>query len=163
MSYNYFSFNLFNFLENEAMEEVVPNLPQTQLRLFERIQQKQKENILKEEKTHDESGVAAADVVEPIKDESWYSSDEDRPEKPDKTIPRKKRWDVEGPLDQAFVVEQPKVLLPMSTGPIILPKELTEVLSAIKKDVAAAAPPIQTPVEVQPVEVKPKPANRDPR
>jgi len=137
--------------------ELVSNLPQTQQRLFERIQQKQKEAI--SDKVPDATG-GKPDQGGP-KDDNWYSSDEEQKSQAKVDKPRrKKRWDVQGPegpeekpsLDPPMVVTNPGLM-----NPVVLPKELTDVLSAIKKDPMATTSPVEKP----PVESKP--VSRDPR
>ena len=142
---------MFCFSEiNESLTEGIPSLPQTQQRLFDRIQQKQKENIPKEE-THNIDDKDGA----PVKDENWYSSDEET-EKPNR---KNGRWDVVAEKPDLLVektiaeLKPPGVFIPppLSTGPITLPKELTEVLSSI-----VAAPKAESTD-------KSKPPSRDPR
>ena len=138
--------------------ELVTNLPQTQQRLFERIQQKQKEAI------SDKVSDGASGKADPggSKDDNWYSSDDDQKSQTKTDKPRrKKRWDVQAPegpeekpsLDPPMVVTNPGLL---NLPSVVLPKELTDVLSAIKKDVVAAAPVEKAPVDSKPV-------SRDPR
>ena len=143
--------------------EGILNLPTTQMRLFERIQQKQKQNLL-----NDDNKSADDDVIP--KDENWYSSDEEeKAVKP--AVVRTKRWDVADsskPSDsKPPMIAPPAVVIPTpssvsAVGPIILPKELTEVLSAIK--MAPVVAKEKTPdVEIVPVENKVKVPSRDPR
>jgi hypothetical protein len=129
----------------------VLNLPQTQERLFDRIQQKQKENISKEEKHNvDDKQIAT------VKEDNWYSSDEEA-EKPNR---KTGRWDVVAEKPDLLVektiaeLKPPGVFIPppLSTGQITLPKELTDVLSSI-----VAAP------KTEPTEKSSKPPSRDPR
>jgi hypothetical protein len=135
---------------SESVAGGIPTLPQTQQRLFDRIQQKQKENIPKIE-THDVDDENAA----PVKDENWYSSDEET-EKPNR---KNGRWDVVAEKPDLLVektiaeLKPPGVFIPppLSSGPITLPKELTEVLSSI-----VSAPKADLPD-------KSKPPSRDPR
>jgi hypothetical protein len=129
------------------------------MRLFERIQQKQKENL-----HTDDAKSADSDIIP--KDENWYSSDEeDKDVKPVRT----KRWDVADsskPADaKPPTIAPPAVVIPTPPsvpGPIVLPKELTEVLSAIKMAPVVAKEKIPE-VKVAPVEDKTKVPSRDPR
>ena len=130
------------------------------MRLFERIQQKQKtESSPKEESVPDDSSSLN-------KDENWYSSDEEQqqkkePVKPAEKTGRRKRWDVQTPLAQEEIATN--VVAETKPPPmIVLPKELTEVLSSIKKEVAATKElPVQP--EVENSESKAKLTSRDPR
>jgi hypothetical protein len=145
---------------NGSSSDAIPNLPQTQMRLFERIQQKQKENSPKEEKVPDNDSNIT-------KDENWYSSDEEQqqhkePVKPAEKTGRRKRWDVQTPLGQeenaTNIVAETK---PPPVTTIVLPKELTEVLSLIKKEIVPKELPVQP--EIESADSKAKLPSRDPR
>ncbi len=130
------------------MIEGVLNLPKTQERLFDRIQQK---HIPIEEKHNVDEKQSAT-----VKEDNWYSSDEEA-EKPNR---KTGRWDVVAEKPDLLVektiaeLKPPGVFIPppLSTGQITLPKELTDVLSSI-----VAAP------KTEPTEKSSKPPSRDPR